>query len=349
MIETASSDFFEMLSHKALSEGHFPLSGSLELTLRCNLECLHCYARCPTLYEHELSTDDVCRILDKLKDCGVLMLTLTGGEPLLRPDFAHIYTHAKKCGFLLTVMTNATLIDNSIAELLARLPPRRVEATIYGSTPEIYESITGIPGSFARFENGLTLLRQFNVPVNLKMMVLRQNFASFPDIKHYAEARNLPFRYDSIVNPRLDGNSEPLHNRIPPEQTAALHRMAIESHPPSSPPAPSEKTNKPERLFRCGAGSKTFHIDSQGKMHPCLMWRWNPFDLLSRDPLKEWESHLRFIKTDTRPSSSLCMKCRNLSACVNCPAFSKLEKGVAGGDVEYFCHIMDERSLSPCC
>ena len=72
----------------------YPLGGTIELTDRCNLSCLHCYINQPAgdqvTRQNEMSTDEVKAIIDKITDAGCLYLLLTGGEPLLRPDFTEI-------------------------------------------------------------------------------------------------------------------------------------------------------------------------------------------------------------------------------------------------------------------
>jgi len=61
---------------------------------------------------------DSLGILDEVADAGCLWLLITGGEPLLRPDFRDIYMYAKRKGFLITLFTNGTLLDADIADQL---------------------------------------------------------------------------------------------------------------------------------------------------------------------------------------------------------------------------------------
>ncbi len=95
-------------------EKRTPLSGSLDLTFRCNNRCVHCYVNRPLddngEKEKELNYADICRILDHLAQEGCLWLLITGGEPLVREDFEDIYLYAKKKGFLITLFTNGTSV-----------------------------------------------------------------------------------------------------------------------------------------------------------------------------------------------------------------------------------------------
>ena len=133
-----------------------PLSGTFELTPRCNFRCKMCYI-------HRAEHDAAARAAERsaaqwlalAEQCcreGTLMLLLTGGEPLLRPDFREIYTGCKRMGLVLSVNTNASLIDDDMVELFAANPPRRVNITLYGASPETYGALCGSREAYARVE-----------------------------------------------------------------------------------------------------------------------------------------------------------------------------------------------------
>ena len=114
---TNDNDYLEKFRLKAV-EKRIPVSGSIELTYRCNLRCIHCYldrrSNLESTIARELTTQQIIAIIDQISDAGCLFLLLTGGEPLSRNDFPEIYRHAKKRGMILTVFTNGTLITDTI-------------------------------------------------------------------------------------------------------------------------------------------------------------------------------------------------------------------------------------------
>ena len=126
--------------NRGLFNERLPISGSIELTFRCNLRCVHCYCNLPQndrqAIETELETDEVYRLLDQIAEAGCLWLLITGGEPFLRDDFLDIYTYAKKKGFITTLFTNGTLLNKDLADALVEWPPFLVEITLYGATRE---------------------------------------------------------------------------------------------------------------------------------------------------------------------------------------------------------------------
>jgi len=212
---------------KILTE-RIPLTGSMELTWRCNLRCAHCYITASSSYgalaggRPELSTAEFCRVIDEVAAEGCLSLLLTGGEPLLRSDFLDIYRHAKRRGILLTLFTNGTLLNKKIVDELREWPPRRVEITLYGRTQETYERVTGVPGSHARCMAGIELLLEHQVPLQLKTMVMTLNRHELDAMKAFAAGLGLEFRYDALLNGCLDGSDGPLKYRVPPEEVVAL-------------------------------------------------------------------------------------------------------------------------------
>ena len=112
----AFSDAFQ----SRLSGRRVPLNGTIEVTRRCPLTCLHCYNNLPMndgeARGRELDYDEHCRLLDELADAGCLWLLYTGGEIFARRDFLDIYTYAKKKGFIITLFTNGTLVTERIAD-----------------------------------------------------------------------------------------------------------------------------------------------------------------------------------------------------------------------------------------
>jgi MoaA/NifB/PqqE/SkfB family radical SAM enzyme len=136
-----------------------PLDFTLEITARCNNACRHCYINLPAgdreARRKELSLDEINDIAGQAAELGALWCLVTGGEPLLRKDFAEIYLALKRKGLLISVFTNACLVTKNTWRLFKKYPPRDLEVTLYGITAETYERVTGKPGSYAALRRGL--------------------------------------------------------------------------------------------------------------------------------------------------------------------------------------------------
>ena len=169
-----------------------PIAATLELTRRCNLRCVHCYlgdqAEQHRRQPRELAAAAVRAALTEWAEAGCLYLTLTGGEPLLRPDFPEIYRHARELGLVVTVFTNGTLVTDEIAGLFRAWPPRKVEISLYGATAATHDAITGAPGSHARAWAGIRRLQAAGVRVALKTVLMKSHCGERAELERQAAA-----------------------------------------------------------------------------------------------------------------------------------------------------------------
>ena len=138
---------------------------TIELTERCNNDCIHCCINLPAddaeAKKTELTTDQVKHVLSEAASMGCLKLHITGGEPLLRNDFAELYLFARKLGLKVLLFTNATLIDHNLVELFKQVPPLvEIEVTVYGMEKASYEGVTRKKGSFEQAWRGIRLLQE---------------------------------------------------------------------------------------------------------------------------------------------------------------------------------------------
>lgn len=320
-----------------------PLSGSMELDLRCNLQCHHCY-RDGEWDPEILKTDEVLEIVDAIARAGTLWMLFTGGEIFLRRDIFEIYEHAKKRGLLVTLFTNGTMITEKIADRLAGNPPYGVEITLYGYSEETYEKVTGIPGSRKKCYRGVELLIERGIPLKLKTVVIQTNKHEFMDMFHYAESLGVPFKWDTQVNPNFDSSMTPCNVRLSPEEAVKYDFIVpkrVEEYRKYFEPRKDFKSN---RLFSCGAGSRTFHIDPYGKMKMCLLLRDPEFSLKEMSFERIWNEMFPPVHERLRRADHQCNSCNLTALCGKCPAWSLLEKGDMEARIEYSCEVGHRRA-----
>jgi radical SAM protein with 4Fe4S-binding SPASM domain len=341
--ETGLSDeqYWAGLSEKIAAQ-RIPFSGSLALTHRCNLACVHCYAKAdPGLAPAmELSAGQWKKIIDEIKAAGCLYLLLTGGEPLLRADFSEIYRHAKKNGFLVTVFTNGTLVSERIIALFRELPPRLVEISLYGAGAATHDRITGVPGSFEKAMQGIETLAAHGIPVRLKSVLMTLNNDEFPAIEEMARSLGLPFRLDPALFPSLAGDRSPLDLRVSPERA-----VAVEMANPERKKEWREfrrvfgETKGGDGLYNCGSGVNTFHVDPQGWLYPCLMVRhvWYP---LGQGSFQEgWSRAFNDFRREPPDDDMPCRRCEQKLLCGYCPGFFAMEHDGKAIPSDYLCAI----------
>ncbi len=342
-----SVSFFRRINREAV-RARIPLNVSIALTHRCNLRCCHCYlalgGRTACSNTHEMSLQTVLRIIDECADAGSLSLMLTGGEPLLRDDFAVIYRHARLKGLLVAVFTNGTLLNKETVALFADLPPRCVEITIYGATDATHERVTGVPGSFAKTVGGLERLLAAGLNVKLKTMLMSLNIAEFHDMEKMAASYRIKFRFDAGIFPALDGSIAPLAYRVSPEEVVKLEF--------SDPDRAREwrdlyhrslRNQSSSRLYLCSAGTTGFHVDACGIMRPCLLSTDNSYDLAGGVLAEGWRIIGTSVEGRRVDANFPCKNCPKKAICGYCPAFFKLESGKENVYSKYLCEIGQSR------
>jgi len=346
-----------------IGEKRIPFSFELEVTARCNNNCRHCYINLPpgdeTALRDELTLDEIGNIADQAVSLGTLWCVITGGEPLLRKDFIELYRLLKSKGLLVSVFTNACLVTDKHVELFRNYPPRDIEITVYGVSEETYEKVTGIPGSYAAFRRGLTLLLEGGIKVDLKTMALRSNVHELPAIARFCRERTKNFfRFDPMLHLRYDGNAE-RNDEIRAERLSAEEILALDEADPKRSVALEKKCSTREiaissqdltdRLFQCSAGSNSFAVSYNGLFHPCSSLRHPDclFDLRRGSLAEAWFDFTPRTLAQTTTSSGFLEKCRLcplMNLCQWCPAHAYLECGRMDEWCEYFCRTAHARA-----
>ena len=342
----SNTEFLSSFNQKVYS-WRIPINGGMDLAERCNLDCVHCYIKKPAGAAKDLPAKKIKAILDEVSSAGCLFFLMTGGEPLLRKDFADIYVHAVKLGMLVTVFSNGTLIDAETAKLFQKWSPQNIEISIYGATAKTHDKITKVSGSFKKTIRGVEQLLNRNVSVSLKTMLMTGNQDEFEGMLRLSKKLGVKFRMDAELFPRFDGNRKPLDFRVPPEMAVAKEMM-IPGRLQAWKKYFSRMKHAPagNKLYECAAGQSYFHINSRGILMPCLMTTDVGYDLKKGSFMHGWNKVIggKFNKT---PSLGFaCRKCRNRIACDSCPSFFLLENGDKTIYSKYMCSMAEGRVRS---
>ena len=339
-----------------------PLSFDLELTARCNNDCTHCYINLPAgdaaVRAKELTLAEIDDLSSQAVALGALWCLITGGEPLLRRDFADIYMLLKRKGLLLSVFTNACLITEEHVALFKRYPPRNFEVSVYGVTQATYERVTRKPGSYAAFRRGLDLLLASGIPVRLKAMALRSTIDEFAGIAQFCrEHTHDYFRFDPLLHLRYDG--DPQRNaEIRAERLSAEEIVRLEAEDPERSKSMRENCDNlviPEleytgcnHLFHCGAGNDSFTIGYDGTFRLCsgLVAPGTTANLRQISIADAWNNlvpRVRDLRAADEKFLSTCRVCPLVNLCLWCPAHGYLESGRMDSWNESFCVIAHAR------
>jgi len=330
----------------------------MELLPLCNMNCDMCYVR---LSRAEMeaqgrmrSAEEWLALGEQMARTGVLFLLLTGGEPLLHPEFKEIYLGLRKLGMILTVNTNATLIDEGWADFFGQYKPRRINITIYGSSTETYERQCHYGDGFARVIWAVKLLRERNVDVRLGFGVTPQNQQDLTDFYSLARTLDCVIIADAYVSPNVREREKPFiqQSRLLPEDAAAADIQILRLENESGLLKQSAKDTitringyisqgvKQPCESSCMAGRCSFTVNWQGLLRPCVLAsepEANAFDLGFERAWKQVSG--AFLK---RRYCADCSVCPVRELCRVCPVACKAETGDYLSRPEYLCRYAKE-------
>lgn len=332
-----------------------PLTGTVELLPLCNMNCKMCYV---VLTKEEmknqgrmLSCDEWINILDEAKNLGTLYLLITGGEPLLYPDFQKLYINLKKKGFILSLNTNGTLIDDKWADFFKYYGVRRINITLYGKNNDTYYNLCNTPNGFTRVMNAAKLLKERNISFRFTCSATPYNKNDLPELFKIAQKFDVPLDVATYMFPAVRrGREINLENRLSPEEAGqlALEQFTIKNckqNIKQSYMEALECLKQPPKLtkssgFNCHAGHSGFWINWKGELLPCGMFTEPSKSLLKYHFDECW--HYIVQETQKIKNCSFCEKCGWQNLCQVCPAVCYTETGSTDGYPEYACRMTRE-------
>ena len=313
-----------------------PISGTFELTPYCNLNCPMCYVHLDPIRAAKqgkhLTGKQWLEIARQAAEMGVLILTLTGGEPFLHPDFWEIYEGIVKMGILPHIYTNGCLIDEKIVERLKQYPPYNMKISIYGASDETYESMCGVKHGFTKVSHAIDLLKEAGIPFYTTSTIVRENAHDLAAMYRFAVEKQIPFNHTLAVTGTVrDSIADPHASRINNNELKfTLEALEKEKRP---------IVKKPFAF--CGGYGVSFDISWHGHLGYCN-FATKPYVQLS-DPIDfpaAWQEMLRLTGQIKIPAE--CESCEWAMFCKRCPGLLCSESGEPDKVSPEFCRQAEE-------
>ena len=317
------------------------------LIRRCNLTCKHCYATSADKdFPGELDTSRVNEVMQDLKDFGVPVLILSGGEPLMQPDIFDISHRAREMGFYVGLSSNGTLINEENIEQIAQVGYNYVGISIDGLR-ETHDRFRRKQGAFDEALRGVRLCHEAGIKVGLRFTLTEDNYQDLPGLLDIMEQEQVDKFYLSHLNYAGRGNKnrrDDLHHKM----TRAAMDLLFETcwndviggrrreFVTGNNDADGvylllwARKNMPQHaeylermLINWGgnaSGVNIANIDNTGHVHPDTMWwdysignvKQRPFSAIwqdTRDPL------MAGLKLKQRPLEGRCASCDYRAIC----------------------------------
>ena len=327
--------FYKAVWEKAFAD-RIPISGTFELTPRCNFNCRMCYVHLPInqipKYGIEMNGIEWIHIAEAAKKAGTTWLCITGGEPLVHPDFKEIWREISQMGFFITLQTNGSLLKNEILDLFEKYPPRAVKISLYGTDNETYEKVCRIKNGFSKVDAGIQDLKKMNIPLELVSTIIKQNENELYSMFYYAvknrlkwtntvgvkqSIRGADMRYEEvqITDSRIEENfKEKLKYRINN--------------------APLDINRKPCTMckdYRVG-----YWITWNGQMRFCGFMNEPDISIRKMTFGSAWKELLRYEESLEWPNE--CRACKAQAGCMRCAGLLSTASGSPTQISEDFCN-----------
>ena len=342
----------EMLSQNVLGE-YFQRHPTLfklqlDITQACTERCRHCYV--PEYNPLFLPFEKICEIIDEFREMNGLMITLSGGECMLHPDFDKIVRYIRSKDCTVAVLSNLTLCDNKKIEVLKEADAV-VQVSLYSMTPSVHDEVTRRKGSWHETIDAIIRLRMADIPLKISCPCMQINYHDYPAVIKFAESLKMSAQTDFIMLAKADGDCSNLCNRLTLPQTRKLLEDVILKAVPMENEyfSPGKKAEMPtpeewKQQKICGAGIDSMCLNANGEYYPCPGFAGLPLGNCYEQSLKDvWYNSpaiqkIRAVRGSNFPK---CADCKDRDYCSICMCRNFNETGDMFKVAEHFCKVAE--------
>lgn len=347
-ISSAERSYFDAVENDSLLS-----TVMFELTYNCSEKCIHCYNPGATRNDSEISyrgrreelqLEDYKRIIDELYECGLVRVTLTGGDPFSKPIIWELieYLYHKEIAF--DVFTNGQSIVDKV-EKLASYYPHIVGVSIYSGMPEEHDKITRIKGSWEKSISVIERLSDLSVPMNIKCCVMQPNLHSYYMVTNLAKQYGAEPQFEINITDSNEGDRCARQLRL---SEAQLEIVLRDNNIPLY--VGCEAPNfggqvKDMNTNGCGAGLFSFCITPEGNLQPCCSFPMILGNLKrqSFQNILEKNEYLEKWRHATLNEYTECGKNEYCAYCNLCPGQGYIEHGDYLKPAESCCYMAKVR------
>lgn len=304
-------------------KNRFPHVATIELLSICNFRCIHCYI--PKHDNAGMPYANVIDLLHQLREMGTFSLVLTGGEIFLRHDIMNIISVARKMGFSVSLLSNASLLNEGIIRELAELYINSFSTTVFSLNPIINDMITGSVGSLEPLLENVLLLRKYNIRTEVKTPLMKYNAFAYRQLIPFCEKHGLQYTPSTLIMPRSNGDKSVSALRLSDADFAVV-LDEIETLLSGS--KDSQQHFDCDGL-PCPSIRNSISIDCMGNIYPCNS-RFYKVGNINETTLADIWNHsegYRYLNSLRNSDLHECCSCDLRDCCTRCPGNALLEDG----------------------
>lgn len=324
------SDLLQEVVAKALKL-NVPLNVQLDLTYRCNERCVHCYL------DHddhgEMTTAEIKHLLDEMAEAGVFILTLSGGEILVRKDFFEILEYARQLMFCVKLKTNAVLIREREAKRIKELGVESVQISIYSHRDEVHDALTLVPGSLKRSLQGIRFLKSQGLRIIIANVLMNRNLSDYPGVRALAVQLGVECTLDPTITPMMDGNRAPLHLGVGQTALREVFRdPALVGNVDEFCATPADTTENDLESIPCSAGHTACYVSPYGDVYPCVQFPLPTGNVRRERFINIWRDSraMNEVRSIHLKDLTTCSQCSHVAGCTRCPGLAFMEGNMRG-------------------
>lgn len=314
-----------------------PIQATFELTPRCGLNCRMCYvhlqpekiSKCGR--GRELTAEEWIRMGRQAQKAGVFSLCITGGDPLLHPEFEKIWKALSQMGFFITLQSNAYSITERIEKLFCDYPPQEVKITLYGSNDEVYREVCRVENGFTKVNEGIRKLQALKIPIQMVTTFVKQNIDDRDNIFQYIYINRYRWYYSTACYPSLRGvDNEAEECALSPYDLGCSEEISREWNEKQV----MKEGKKPCEY--CSTYRTGYDITWDGYMRFCLFLDEPKIDALAGDFEENWQALQTYSENIRWPEK--CYTCEIKEKCRKCIASLACNNGGFGEVKSNYCN-----------
>ncbi len=303
----------------------YPQSMHIELTKACNLNCYYCYKdSSPSIKEDKIPVETLLGIIQKLTERGLTVVELTGGEPLLHPNFIEILKFCCNNLSLVSIITNGTLVDENFIKKIKPFKNKIIFSISLDSHIESeHEGKSRVKGSFKKAVNAIRLISKENMIVRASMAVDYKNWSQIEDTLLFAKSIGATkFTYSPIipVGRANNQNKRLFSSKIPISEVIDYEKHLMNSYSDFLHIMDDYSMKNLSNYGGCGVGHRTFVMNPQGIIRLCATFENGIIGDALKQSIKEiFSNPLCALSAQvTPPTIEICKGCQYFSFCMGC-------------------------------
>jgi len=293
----------------------------IEVASVCNERCVHCYIP----HEDKISLIKAplfYKIIQEGRELNIINVTLSGGEPLLHPDFSEFLRRCQALDLSVNVLSNLTLLTDKHISEMKKNPLLSVQTSLYSMDPTVHDSITKLKGSFSKTMEGIAKLQTAGIPLQISCPIMKQNMESSLEVIKWGKKHHIGVVSEPVIFASYDHSCNNLSNRLTLDEIQnVLNGLLPEGYADVMKENALDKETLTENHPICSVCRYNFCVSAEGKAFPCAGWQSNIIGDLNKQTVKEiWQSSekIQFLRSIKWSHFPKCVKCEDRGYCTVC-------------------------------